>query len=158
MLGERLKKARENKNLSQADVAKELNISRQSISKWENNRVSPDVENLIRLGELYNITLDELVKELEVNVHDKKIRMNHRFESENEWIMLMILCVFATIVAPLGLVIAPLIMVRNKKNLMFHKLINVACIVCIFINIYHLYVIFGDYYHSEQIVEINKVD
>lgn len=157
MLGERLKKAREDKKLSQADVAKELNISRQSISKWENDRVSPDVDNLIRLSNLYNLSLDELIKDANTNVLDRNISKNdNEFKAEYEWIMLMILCLLSSLAAPLGLILAPLIMIRNKKNDTFHKLINVACVVCILINIYHIYMVLGDYYQSDQLIEINK--
>lgn len=161
MLGERLKKAREDKKLSQADVAKELNISRQSISKWENDRVSPDVDNLIRLSNLYNLSLDDLIKNTNANILDENInnkKSDNEFKAEYEWIMLMILCLLSALAAPLGLILAPLIMIRNKKNNTFHKLINVACVVCILINIYHIYMVLGDYYHSDQLIEINKTE
>ncbi|RAS91311.1 hypothetical protein A3863_06460 (plasmid) [Priestia endophytica] len=39
-----------------------LNISRQSISKWENGNCYPDLDNLIKLSDLYNMSLDELIK------------------------------------------------------------------------------------------------
>lgn len=162
MLGKRLKKARESNNLSQADVAKELNISRQSISKWENDRVSPDLDNLIRLSTLYNISLDDLLKDNYVNTDDEKMsgicNRNQEFKTESEWIMLMILCVLSTLAAPLGLISAPLIILRNRKNKMYHKLIIIGCIVCILVNIYHIYMILGDYHHSEQVIEIKKMN
>ena len=44
-----LKSIREAKKMSQEEVAKALHISRQSISKWENNRGNPDLENLVAL-------------------------------------------------------------------------------------------------------------
>nr|WP_280170613.1 helix-turn-helix transcriptional regulator [Priestia megaterium]MDH3188979.1 helix-turn-helix transcriptional regulator [Priestia megaterium]MDH3188991.1 helix-turn-helix transcriptional regulator [Priestia megaterium] len=57
-----LKTKREENNFSQEDVAKVLNISRQSISKWENGNCYPDLDNLIKLSDLYKISLDELIK------------------------------------------------------------------------------------------------
>ena len=39
-----------------------MNVSRQAVYKWENNKGYPDIENLIKLSELYNVTLDELIK------------------------------------------------------------------------------------------------
>lgn len=162
MLGERLKKAREDKKLSQSDVAKELNISRQSISKWENNRVFPDVDNLIRLSNLYDLSLDDLVNDNKVDVLDKNgleiEKYSHEIYAEYEWILLMILCVLSALATPLGLILSPIIMVKNKRNSTYHKLINVVCVVCILINIYHIYMILGDYYHSEQLIEINKME
>ena len=66
-LSEKLKKAREQIGYSQQDVADKLNISRQSISRWENGWTYPDIENLIVLSNLYNVSLDELLKEDEQN-------------------------------------------------------------------------------------------
>jgi len=51
-LGEKLKSHRENKGFSQVFVAEKLNVSRQSISKWENDRGYPDYDNLILLSQL----------------------------------------------------------------------------------------------------------
>lgn len=71
-LGKRLKSLRECNGLSQEELAKKLNISRQSISKWELDKSYPDTENLVFLSEIYNITIDELVKETnELNINEK---------------------------------------------------------------------------------------
>lgn len=61
-LGEMIYKLRTEKNLSQGDLAEMLNVSRQSISKWENNSAIPDLEKIVKLSEIFNISLDELVK------------------------------------------------------------------------------------------------
>lgn len=62
-LAEQLKASREKKGLSQTDVANRLNITRQSISKWENGKGYPDLDNLVLLSEVYEISIDELLKE-----------------------------------------------------------------------------------------------
>jgi len=61
-LGEQLQRLREQKNMSREELAQEMNVSRQAVYKWENNKGYPDIENLIKLSELYEITLDELIK------------------------------------------------------------------------------------------------
>ncbi|MGE7999644.1 helix-turn-helix domain-containing protein [Lysinibacillus sp. NPDC093190] len=61
-LSQNLKNKREEHSFSQEDIAQKLNVSRQSVSKWENGNCYPDLDNLILLSELYNISLDELVK------------------------------------------------------------------------------------------------
>ncbi|MFS2173444.1 helix-turn-helix domain-containing protein [Priestia megaterium] len=61
-LGEQLQKLREQKNMSREELAQEMNVSRQAVYKWENNKGYPDIENLMKLSNLYNITLDELIK------------------------------------------------------------------------------------------------
>lgn len=62
LFAEQLKKLRQEKNISQEDLAQELFISRQAISKWENGAVTPDLENLVKLSEILTVSLDELVK------------------------------------------------------------------------------------------------
>ena len=61
-LGETIYRLRTEKSLSQGDLAEMLDVSRQSISKWENNSAVPDLDKLIKLGEIFGVSLDELVK------------------------------------------------------------------------------------------------
>lgn len=61
-LPNQLKKARLKKGLSQQEVADELQVTRQSISKWENGHVCPDLYNLTLLSQLYEVPLDILIK------------------------------------------------------------------------------------------------
>lgn len=61
-LGERIYRLRTEKNLSQGDLAERLEVSRQSVSKWENNNAVPDLEKIIALSEIFEVSLDELVK------------------------------------------------------------------------------------------------
>ena len=62
-LGENLRALRKEAGLSQEEVAGQLYVSRQTISKWENNLAEPGVENLKALARLYGITLDQLLGE-----------------------------------------------------------------------------------------------
>lgn len=61
-LGERIYKLRTEKQMSQGNLAEMLEVSRQSISKWENNSAVPELEKLLRLSEIFEVSLDELVK------------------------------------------------------------------------------------------------
>ena len=60
-LGERICKLRTQKNLSQGELADALEVSRQSISKWETNGSVPELDKLIKLSEIFGVTLDELI-------------------------------------------------------------------------------------------------
>ena len=60
-LGENIYKVRSEANMSQTDLANALEVSRQSVSKWENNSAVPDLERLINMSKLFGVTLDELV-------------------------------------------------------------------------------------------------
>lgn len=61
-LGERIAYYRGKLGLSQGELAEQLGVSRQAVSKWETDAGLPDLERLIALSRLYRITLDELVK------------------------------------------------------------------------------------------------
>lgn len=61
-LGSRIKTEREKLNLSQDDLAKKMNLSRQAISKWETGSSYPDIGKILKLSEIFNLSLDELVK------------------------------------------------------------------------------------------------
>ena len=60
-LGENIVRLRTNKNWSQSDLAEALEVSRQSVSKWETDTSIPELDKLLKLSELFGVTLDELV-------------------------------------------------------------------------------------------------
>ena len=60
-LGENIYKHRTSRSQSQTDLADLLEVSRQSVSKWENDSAVPDLDKLIRISKIFDISLDELV-------------------------------------------------------------------------------------------------
>lgn len=61
-LGEKIAKLRTSRNMSQGDLAEQMNVSRQSVSKWETNTSVPDLDKLILMSEIFSVTIDEIVK------------------------------------------------------------------------------------------------
>ncbi len=61
-IGNKLKVARKNKGLTQEYVSEKLGISRQTLSNWENEKSYPDIVSIIEISDLYDISLDELLK------------------------------------------------------------------------------------------------
>lgn len=61
MLGENIRKYRKEKNLSQDELAEKLNVTRQSVSLWENDQTQPSLENIVALAKLFGVTTDELL-------------------------------------------------------------------------------------------------
>ncbi|MGX7265124.1 helix-turn-helix domain-containing protein [Enterococcus crotali] len=60
-IGKQIKKFRQEQEISQQELAEHLNISRQTISKWELGKSLPDLEKVIRLSEYFNISVDVLL-------------------------------------------------------------------------------------------------
>ena len=62
MLKENLQILRKRAKLTQEQAASQIGVSRQALSKWESGESQPDIENCMALAELYNVTLDDLVR------------------------------------------------------------------------------------------------
>ncbi len=88
-LGERLYELRKDKKLSQEEVADKLNVTRQTISKWETDQSMPDFDKIVPLCELYGISPNELFIKLErkensnnnenlINPEEEKIKLNKK--------------------------------------------------------------------------------
>ncbi|WP_176527726.1 helix-turn-helix domain-containing protein [Bacillus sp. AFS023182] len=78
LISDKLKTLRKDYGYSQEQIANKLHISSQAVSKWETGKSYPDILNLIKLSEIYQITLDELIKE---DVHLQKKLSN----GESKW-------------------------------------------------------------------------
>lgn len=64
-LAEKILSLRTEKGMSQDDLAEQLEVSRQSVSKWETGQSIPDLNKIIRLADLFGVSVDELVREEE---------------------------------------------------------------------------------------------
>ncbi|MCC0739459.1 helix-turn-helix transcriptional regulator [Clostridioides sp. ZZV14-5902] len=65
MINTNLKRLRKIHQYTQEELAEKLNISRQSVAKWENGESTPDIDSCIKLAKLYNVKLDDLVNHSE---------------------------------------------------------------------------------------------
>lgn len=61
-IGKKLKEFRAKSGLTQEKVSEQIAVSRQTISSWENEKSYPDIISVIKLSDLYNVSLDELLK------------------------------------------------------------------------------------------------
>jgi transcriptional regulator with XRE-family HTH domain len=74
---EKLISLRKTKGLSQEELGAELNVTRQTISKWESCQSYPDFQRLVLLSDFFGLTLDELVKDIEVrekNLNSERLK------------------------------------------------------------------------------------
>lgn len=62
-IAEKIIKLRKTKGWSQEDLAEKLYVSRQAISRWENGTALPDVENILQISKLFNVTTDYLLND-----------------------------------------------------------------------------------------------
>lgn len=83
MIGEKIHKLRKKNGLSQGSLAEFVDVSRQSISKWETGQAKPDVDKIVKLSKIFHVTVDYLVKdndnledEQEIPDYEQKININ----------------------------------------------------------------------------------
>lgn len=123
-IGQQLKSARNKKKLTQEQLSEQIGISRQSISNWENSKSYPDIESLIKLSNIYDLSLDVLLKGDDRMIKDivKKtdINKNNRFLAliYSAWMIL-----FMTLS-----MISNIIELPKLENL----LINIAILIIVF--------------------------
>lgn len=96
-LGERLRELRKKNNLSQDALAKRLSISRQAVSRWENNLSTPDLQTLINICKLYGISLDAFVDDIKFNNIRKKPTKDQLLKAYTPY--LIVLIVIMTMIA-----------------------------------------------------------
>lgn len=77
---EKLQKLRKEKGLSQEDLANKLNVTRQTVSKWELEETVPDMNKLIEIAKLFDISLDELVN----GVNESSTKNNNNNNNKND--------------------------------------------------------------------------
>ena len=78
---EKLINLRKSKGLSQEELGNELKVSRQTISKWESCQFYPDFQRLVLLSDYFGLTLDELVRDIDVQEVREKNLNNEKLSS-----------------------------------------------------------------------------
>lgn len=61
MIGRHIKSFRENKNITQSELADKLCVTRQAVSNWENEKTEPDIETLHKIADILDISIEELI-------------------------------------------------------------------------------------------------
>lgn len=97
MLAEKLKELREEKGLSQGDLAEALFVSQQAVSKWERGRGYPDILTLRKIADLFEVPLDSLigVEEYEGAKEKKLVHPSYLFAAViGAYVLLVVLCLW----------------------------------------------------------------
>lgn len=81
-LGERLTELRKKQNLSQEEVAEKLNVTRQTVSKWELDQSTPDFDKIIPICKLYSITSEELLTGRKADANNDNIEYSLMTDEE----------------------------------------------------------------------------
>lgn len=97
--GKQIRKYRSEAGLSQEMLAEKIYVSRQTISNWENDKSYPDINSLLRLSEVFHVSIDILIKG-DVEKMKEEIRQEDRqkFEADSKiYTMLFVVLIFTPI-------------------------------------------------------------
>lgn len=81
-VSEKILKLRKANNLTQEELAEKLDVSRQSISKWESGQTIPEIEKMVALSEVFQVTTDYLLKPSELDELSIKTEMLEKKQEE----------------------------------------------------------------------------
>ena len=125
-LGDKLLELRKKKGLSQEEVAFELNVTRQTISKWETNQTTPDFDKIAPLCKLYEISTDELLT-------GKKTEVNNDIENKKSNALILSISIFLYFLAVVLLIFTETVLKFNDGISVSIFLIICAIATCLII-------------------------
>lgn len=93
ILGEQIKKHRILLNMTQEDLCQKLNTTRQTVSKWEKNRIEPDINTLLKLSNIFDISLNELITGEKDSINNSRGMNVWEFLSEKWWLVIIVVVI-----------------------------------------------------------------
>lgn len=129
-IGNKLKIARAGSGLTQEEVAEKLQVSRQTISNWETEKSYPDIVSVIKLSDLYKVSLDELLK------GDKKM-IDHLNESTNivKSNKKLIIAILANVFLLIAFILLNGVIVKNNYLIAFSASLGILSTLTLFYQI-----------------------
>ncbi len=158
-LGEQIYKLRTEKSLSQGDLADALDVSRQSVSKWENDTAVPDLDKLIKLCDIFEISLDELAgrekneKSATYDVPQSSATHQPKIAGYIFLGITLFSAVFFLVTAPMALYLCIPLTLCTIICFKVKKHAGYWCAWAIYLPIY-LYLLFGIALYVMQIIEV----
>lgn len=126
-IGEKIINLRKEKNITQEELAEVINVTRQTISKWELNETSPDIKQALLIANYFNISLDELVGN-NTNTLLNKVSNTERLAGITIKILKIIGIIFLTLL--IIDVIAFIIFITHKVSTNENEIVGKYSITC----------------------------
>lgn len=123
---EKLIKLRKEKGISQEELGEALNVTRQTVSKWELGQSRPDMDKLIEIGKYFNVDLNYLTDDTKKSAIEKEnINQKNTNEEPRKWLMVvLILIAIAIIIVLVNKVIQDKKESQDNKNNIFQNIIS----------------------------------
>ena len=128
-IGRRLLEYRKANNLSQEEVAEKLEVTRQTISKWETDQSTPDFDKIAPLCELFNISADELIM-------GKKLELQHNNESKTAKALITSISIFLYFISVIWIILGEEVFTINEGIMISIFMLICAIATCILVFYY----------------------
>lgn len=158
-IGDKILKYRKLKGYSQEDIANSLNVSRQTVSKWETNQSTPDFNKIVPLCKLFGISADELLDDVnneiksDNSVKEESVADNKDNVVRKKFALLMSISIFLYFLAVIWIILGDELNISDNLNVsIFLGLCGIATVIIIYNGIVN-----GKGAHKEKIVEREKV-
>lgn len=102
--GNKIQLQRKKKGMTQEELGEELNVSRQTITKWESNQSFPEIKKIIKLSYFFGVTIDYLLKD-EIEDEEKNISLTIEKEEKNIFSTKIKLLIIPLIISFVGMLI-----------------------------------------------------
>ena len=103
-IGEQIKEIRHIHEITQQEFAEKINVTRSAVTNWENNRNYPDIQTIVLISDLFDISLDQLLKGDTMVI--KKLRTILRLEKQSKQLKVfyflsgVVICLFLAFAVP----------------------------------------------------------
>lgn len=130
-LGEKIYELRKQQNLSQEELGDKLNVSRQTISKWERNESTPDLDKIVPLCDLFNLSVDELLQVKKIEKSKSEMQ-----SSSKTYPMKKLLRISSVILFAIAILAIPLILeFKLSDNLMAIMTVGLLFAACLLLTL-----------------------
>ncbi len=143
-IGDKILELRKSRGYSQEDVANKLDVSRQTISKWETNQSLPDLDKLIPLCELFQISTDELLLNKshenmnEEKVIDNSIYINRAIKNKRKFAINLCVSIFLYFVSVMWVILSEGLGIQEEIGVVgFLGIASIGTIIIIYTCIVH---------------------
>ena len=129
-LGERISNLRKAKSLSQEDLASILNISRQAVYKWESDQSIPELDKLVAMSDIFDVSLDELVKGDKLQSEDNVEGISNQVKTNDKHVIIGVIFLgFGVLVSlTMNIVYGLLFIVPGLVCLLARKQVVLKCV------------------------------
>lgn len=142
-VGDKILELRKKKGYSQEDIANKLNVSRQTVSKWETNQSTPDFDKIVPLCQLFGISTDELLMD-KIKGSDKKLEDKENknslndvnYEIRKKFAFGLCVSIFLYFLAVMWIILGEAIGINEDINVViFLGIASVATVIIVYVSI-----------------------